>query len=260
MIRRQIELFLTALMFLTRVPCPSWVRHESDSLAKSTAYFPPIGMLVGGFGGLVAWVVARGYSPLVAVLAGMAATVIVTGAFHEDAFADVCDGFGGWTPERRLEIMRDSRVGSFGVVGIVLIVGLKAAVLCSLPVSRLPLAFVTAHTLGRWSCLALIRLSPYVTDAKSLAKPFADSVRLPQVALGTLFTVPLCLFSGLPTMIVLFALTLALCVLAGRFFRNWLGGISGDCLGAVNQIVEFACYAVLIHSAGIDTFVRSIGR
>ncbi|HZP83894.1 MAG TPA: adenosylcobinamide-GDP ribazoletransferase, partial [Chthonomonadaceae bacterium] len=127
--RAQLHAFFTALMFLTRIPCPPWVDHAPDSLARSAVYFPVVGVLVGGLGALAYRLVACGYSPALAALAGLATTVLVTGAFHEDAFADVCDGFGGWTPERRREIMRDSRVGSFGVVGLALLLGMKVALL-----------------------------------------------------------------------------------------------------------------------------------
>lgn len=245
--RAQLHAFFTALMFLTRIPCPSWVDHAPDSLARSVVYFPVVGVLVGSLGALVYRLVAFGYSPTMAALAGVAATVLVTGAFHEDAFADVCDGFGGWTPERRREIMRDSRVGSFGAVGLVLLIGMKVALLSGMPTAHAVSAFVIGHTFARWSALLLIRCFPYVTDSTSLAKPFASAVTAPRLVVGTLFTALIGLFSGPVTTAALFLLATLLCLGAGRFFRHWLGGITGDCLGAVNQVVEMLCYAVLVH-------------
>jgi adenosylcobinamide-GDP ribazoletransferase len=260
MIREHIQLFFTALMFLTRLPCALRGEHTPESLAKSSMYFPLVGLLVGGIGALVYRLVACGYSTTTAVLSGLAATAVVTGAFHEDAFADMCDGFGGWTPARRLEIMRDSRVGSFGVVGLVLLIGIKVTLLGSMPLSRALLAFLTAHTYARWSTILMIAHYPYVTDAASLAKPFAASVTRGRFAFATLVTALAGLLCGPMTALAMFLVTSLLCLGAGRFFGRWLGGLSGDCLGAVNQVVEALCYAVIVQSplleAGVNHLVR----
>jgi adenosylcobinamide-GDP ribazoletransferase len=243
--RDHLNRFFTALMFLTRLPCPRWVEHTPDALAKSTPYFPVVGLLVGGLGALVYRLAALVYAPVFAVICGIGATAIVTGAFHEDAFADVCDGFGGWTPERRLEIMRDSRVGSYGVVGLVLLIGAKIALLSGMSVSRATLAFLAAHTIARWSTLVLIARYPYVTDSASLAKPFASAVTPPRFLFATLPALLIGLLCGPIPAIGMFGATLLLCAGAGLFFRKWVGGISGDCLGAVSQIAELLCYAAV---------------
>jgi adenosylcobinamide-GDP ribazoletransferase len=247
-VREHLKTFFTALMFLTRIPCPRWVDHAPDSLAKSTMYFPLVGLLVGGLGACVSRLIGVLYPPLFAVLCGLSATVVVTGAFHEDAFADVCDGFGGWTPERRLEIMRDSRVGSFGVVGLVLLIGAKIALLSGLGLARVPLAFLAGHTLARWSTLVMIARFPSVTDSASMAAPFASAITLPRFLFATLIALLVSLLCGPASAAIMFVLTLLLCFGAGRFFNRWVGGISGDCLGAVNQVTELLCYAVLAAS------------
>lgn len=256
--RDQLKIFFTAVMFLTRIPCPSWVDHAPDSLAKSTVYFPLVGVLVGGIGALVYRLVACAYPPNFAALCGIAATVVITGAFHEDAFADVCDGFGGWTPQRRLEIMRDSRVGSFGVAGLVLLMGAKAMLLGDMPISHAPLAFLAAHAVARWSSLIMIARFPYVTDSASLARPFAAAVTPTRLLFATLFAAGVSMLCGPATAIALFGITLLLCQGAGTFFRKWVGGISGDCIGAVNQLVELLCYAVIVQSVGIETAARHL--
>ncbi len=254
--RDQLKIFFTAMMFLTRIPCPSWVDHAPDSLAKSTVFFPLVGVLVGGIGAGVYRLVACAYAPSFAALCGIAATVIVTGAFHEDAFADVCDGFGGWTPQRRLEIMRDSRVGSFGVAGLVLLLGAKAMLLGGMPVARALPAFLAAHAVARWSSLVLIGRFPSVTDASSLARPLAAAITPTRLLFGTFFAATAALLCGPATALALFAVTLLLCQGAGTFFRKWVGGISGDCIGAVNQLTELLCYAVIVQSVGLETAAR----
>jgi adenosylcobinamide-GDP ribazoletransferase len=256
--RDQLKIFFTAMMFLTRIPCPSWVDHAPDSLAKSTVYFPLIGVLVGGIGALVYRLIACAYSPNFAALCGIATTVIITGAFHEDALADVCDGFGGWTAQRRLEIMRDSRVGSFGVAGLVLLIGAKATLLGGMPISRAVAAFLAAHAVARWSSLIMIVRFPYVTDSDSLARPFAGAITPTRLLFGTLLAAATAALCSPATAIALFAITLLLCQGAGTFFRKWVGGISGDCIGAVNQLTELLCYAVIVQSSLLESATRHL--
>jgi adenosylcobinamide-GDP ribazoletransferase len=256
--REQIGLFFTALMFLTRIPCPVPTEHSPDKLARSAMYFPLVGLLVGAIGGIVYRLVAFGYAPAIAVICGIAATVIVTGAFHEDAVADVCDGFGRMDPAQRLEIMRDSRVGSFGVSGLILLIGLKAALLTSLPISRAPLAFIAAHACARWSSLVLVAKSASATDSGSLAAPFAGSVTPARLAFATVIAALAGLLLGPVTALAMLAATVLLCRAAGRFFAGWLGGISGDCLGAVNQVTEVLCYAIVVKSAILEAGLRHL--
>ncbi len=256
--RDQLKIFFTAMMFLTRIPCPKWVDHAPDNLAKSSVYFPLVGVLVGGIGAVVYHLVAYAYAPNFAALCGISATVVITGAFHEDAFADVCDGFGGWTPQRRLEIMRDSRVGSFGVAGLVLILGAKATLISAMPVSRATLAFLAAHAVARWSSLILMSRFASVTDSTSLARPFTSAITPTRMLLATLLAAAVALLCGPATAITLFAVTLLLCQGAGTFFRKWVGGISGDCIGAVNQLTELVCYAVIVQSVHLESFARHL--
>ena len=113
-------------MFYTRTPCPSWVDFEADHLNKATRYLPVIGWIIGGFTGLSFWMAIQLFDPLTSLLISLGISVLLTGAFHEDGFADACDGFGGgWTKPQILEIMKDSRVGPYGMVGLVLLFGLK---------------------------------------------------------------------------------------------------------------------------------------
>jgi adenosylcobinamide-GDP ribazoletransferase len=153
----QARLFFIALQFFTRLPIPRWVGYAPDWLQPATRYFPAVGIVVG----LVtagAYALSHYFWPQpVAVLIATAAGIYLTGALHEDGFADTCDGFGGgYTAERVIEIMKDSRIGAYGAIGIGLLLALKCVVLASLPGWSVIVALLAAHPLSRLasSCAA----------------------------------------------------------------------------------------------------------
>lgn len=238
--------FFTAVMFLTRLPVVQYADHQPDDLTRSVVYFPLVGMIVGAISGAVAYLVGLAFPPMVAVAFGLGATAIVTGCFHEDAFADVCDGFGGYEPKRRLEIMRDSRVGSFGVVGVVLLIAAKIGVITALSPKDAAFAFVATYAMGRWSILYMLWRSRYVTDPTSMAKPFVSGATLGRLFIGALIAVPAFAWFKFWPILPAFLLAIVITELASRFFRGWLGGITGDALGATNQVVELSCWMLLL--------------
>jgi adenosylcobinamide-GDP ribazoletransferase len=154
--------------------------------------------------------------------------------------------------------MRDSRVGSFGVAGLVLLIGMKAALLSAMPGRYTMLAFLVGHTLARWSTLPMVLCTPSVTDSSSLATPFAAALTVPRALLSTLLAAIVVVPCGPVTTFILFLAVLLLCLSAGRFLRGWVGGISGDGLGAVNQLTELLCYAILARSAALEAIVRHL--
>ena len=106
MIKKEIELFLIAIMFFTRIPCPKTLEFSNENLNKSTKYFSLVGLVVGSFGALTYWISLFLFPSNIALLISMISTIWITGSFHEDGFADVCDGFGGgWTKEKILLIL-----------------------------------------------------------------------------------------------------------------------------------------------------------
>ena len=124
--KRQLEYFFAALRFFTRLPVPGWVGHSAEQLNHAARYFPLVGIVVGAIGAAVTELAVLALPIGIAVMLGMAATVLVTGGFHEDGFADACDGFGGgWEKAQVLAIMKDSRVGSYAVIGLVLLLSTK---------------------------------------------------------------------------------------------------------------------------------------
>jgi adenosylcobinamide-GDP ribazoletransferase len=245
--RYQLELFFTALGFFTRIPVPGWVPFSTERLNHSARYFPLVGIVVGGVGAAVFWFARQWLPASLSVILSMAATVRLTGAFHEDGFADTCDGLGGgWDKAQVLTIMKDSRIGSYGTVGMVLMLLAKAAALVEIAAHGTPAAItamIAAHALSRFASTSLIHTLPYVReDATSKSKPLArqlTDMELFVAGLGGL--APLLLLGWIE------ALGAAVAVLivtwwAARVFRQRLGGYTGDCLGAAQQGTELATY------------------
>ena len=254
--------FLLALQFFTRVPVTGrlaqWVGFSPQMLRASAAHLPGIGWLVGGVAAAVFVAVHAGLpgvaGALAAALLSTVATVMLTGAFHEDGLADVADGLGGSAQrDRALEIMKDSRIGAFGAVALVLALGLKFALIAMLAGRGLPavaVAIVGAHVLSRLMPLFIIRWLPYVGDSgASKAKPLADAISAGALAMAVLWSVPAValLLYGHDVVHVVASL-LAAVLAAGwmaRLFLRRLQGFTGDGLGATQQVCELAIYLAL---------------
>jgi adenosylcobinamide-GDP ribazoletransferase len=248
-----LKLFFTALMFYTRLPVPRGIDHSEDLLNRSTIFFPFIGWIVGAIGIGAYWLGTILFPPELAVLFSMIATIWVTGAFHEDGFADVCDGFGGgWTAEQILTIMKDSRLGTYGTVGLGLLLAVKFFALKSLLGVEafgwaVALKYVSAHSLSRLTATAMMRTLLYARlDETSKVKPVAKGISVGQFAIaagfGLLPLLILSVFTGLWIYLAfLIPLLLVLWRLA-RFFQKWIGGYTGDCLGATQQLAEVVVY------------------
>ena len=242
----ELRLFFIAVQFFTRVPIPNWVGFEPAWLHQCARYFPAVGLAVGAVAALVLWGAAQLFALPVAVLLSMAATLVLTGGFHEDGWADSCDGLGGHVSrERALEIMKDSRIGAYGAMGLVLMLGLKAATLASLPLGWGCAALLIGHTASRSASTALIRFLPYAGDIEhAKAKPLAQHISNAGCVVACVWPVPLAAALALwqPLWWVPAAGSLLLAVVGGwacaRWLRRRLGGVTGDTLGATQQITE----------------------
>ena len=243
-IHREWQRLLLALQFLTRVPVHTAVFNAAE-LNRSARYFPLIGALVGAAGALVFATAARWWPLPVAVLLSMAATVWLTGGFHEDGLADTCDGLGGAVSrERALAIMKDSRIGSYGALGLVLMLGLKAALLGAQgSTTRTACALVFAHAVSRAAPVVLLALLPYAGDAEhAKAKRMAQQVQRADVTIALLLAGAIAVLLAGPLGLGHTASALAAAVIATAAMRRWLrrrlGGYTGDTLGATQQGVE----------------------
>jgi len=246
--KREIRVFFTALMFFTRIPCPKWVDHSEEYLNKASKYFPVIGIIIGSVSAFIYWLFQLIFPAEIALIFSMISSVIITGAFHEDGFADVCDGFGGgWTKEKILLIMKDSRLGTFGVIGLGLILLLKWSVLKYFPVNTLMIALVSGHAISRLNAVSLIFTDDYARDDDtSKSKPLATKMSPGELIFAMLFGIaPLILFANVYVLLVLVPLLFVRWYFS-RYFKKWIGGYTGDCLGAVQQVSEIVFYLSLI--------------
>ncbi len=246
--KKEIHIFFTALMFFTRIPCPKWVNHDPEYLKLSSKYFPLVGIIVGGIGALVFYGASFVFSTEISLLLSMFATIYTTGAFHEDGFADVCDGFGGgWTKDKILLIMKDSRLGTYGTIGLLLILSIKFAALRETEVYYIPLIIISGHSLSRFIATTLIFTHPYVRDTEdSKAKPAAKSMSLQMVLISGLFGIaPLLFFKNPMIFLTLIPMYLSKMFLGAKF-KKWIGGQTGDCAGAVQQLSEMLFYLTFI--------------
>ncbi|MCU6433015.1 adenosylcobinamide-GDP ribazoletransferase [Undibacterium sp. Jales W-56] len=250
----QIRLFFIALQFFTRIPIPSWVGFEAAWLHQASRYFPAVGWVVALLTAAVFGITHLLLPQAVAVILSTAAGIWLTGAFHEDGFADVCDGFGGgMTPERVLEIMKDSRIGAYGAIGICLMLLGKLTVLASMPAQYVIPALLLAHPLSRLAACSLIYALDYAR-LEGKAKPLAQHMSGAEFLIaGSTVLLPVALllyWQFVPLNNTIFAailLILASWWLARMFVRR-IGGYTGDCLGAVQQLSEVAFYIGLCSS------------
>lgn len=269
-----IRHYLLSLQFFTRIPVTGkladWVGYSPALLRASAGHFPGVGVLVGllvaGFTALLLLLLPpTGLAPLVAATLGTVLGVLVTGAFHEDGLADVADGLGGSADRARaLEIMKDSRVGAFGAIAVVLVLLSKVSLLALLGDISGPLmvlALLLAHVVSRTWPLLTIRLLVHVGDAAgSKSKPLADQISVRALATGLLWllltllamlwlqssTAWVALDGGDDRLLAALASALvgsiAAWALMARWFWRRLGGFTGDCLGATQQVCELAFY------------------
>ena len=264
----ELRMFFVAFQFLTRVPVPAWVGSgfEPGWLNRCVVHFPLVGALVGIAGAAVLWLASLWWTPLVAALLAVAVTVWITGAFHEDGLADTFDALGGNVPrERALEIMKDSRIGTFGAAALGLGLALRVSLLADAASTNLTsavLALLASHVLGRAAAVGVMAWLPYGGDAAhAKAKPLATAV--PQsTATGALLAAAI-LIAGIAALAALVipastvdkawrwsAAVLAavgVVLLMRRWLRARLGGYTGDTLGATEQLTEVAVLMALTY-------------
>lgn len=247
-IKNELIYFATALMFFTRIPVPFTIPYSVEIMNKSQKYFAWVGLLVGLVNAVVLYLSYQLFNLDIAIVLMMISSVLLTGAFHEDGFTDVCDSFGGgYGKEKILTIMKDSRVGAYGAVGIILLFALKfysIQALGTIDLFKTLGLIVLAHTASRFIAGTMIYTHRYVTDIDvSKSKPLANKP-LDGSALMVSFISVLVSFLLIPDwrLILAFALAYLGKICLGWYFKKHIGGYTGDCLGSVQQVTEVLFY------------------
>jgi len=254
-IKYQWQLFSLAVMFFSRLPVSNNIPYSALRMNQANRYFSMVGLLIGGILALVFYVIQPIFPLEVAIILLMISSVLLTGAFHEDGLADMADGMGGgYTVENRLLIMKDSRIGTYGSVSLLLALLLKFYLLLILAQhSQLIFSLIFAYGLSRALAASLIFNTQYVSDSEdSKSKPLAAQQSLTELLLNIIVAVLPCLFIKeiFPELFNILLLTIASLFIFRFCFRRWLiariGGFTGDCLGAAQQISELIIYLVFV--------------
>lgn len=260
-IKYEWRLLLVAVQFLTRLPVPQFANYNPQWLHESSRHFSAVGLLVGLLCAGVFWLSSLLFTPLVAAVLSTAFGIKLTGAFHEDGLADSCDGLGGGlTRARTLVIMKDSRLGTYGVLGLVSALLLKISLLASMPLSVAIVALIIGHTASRLLCISLLALLPYGGEIEhAKAKPMAQQLTPLQGLLSSGWLIlagvlVMLLFPNTVQQIGIWQWSLALLLgivatdYMRRLLRRRLNGYTGDGLGATQQLSEIAIYIGLAAS------------
>lgn len=238
---REWRNLILALGFFTRIPVPSVDNFQESDLNSASKYFPLVGWLIGAIAALVFWLSCQIFTQDIAIILSMIASIYATGAFHEDGLTDAVDGLGGgWEKEQVLTIMQDSRIGSYGAVAIILTLLLKYTALTHLAIWMVPLVLIAGHSVSRLCAVLVIATQSYVKSSGK-AKPLAT-----QLSKRDLF---IALFFGLLPLVFLnsiYCFALGFVALVWAWFSvvisKRIGGYTGDCLGATQQLTEVAFY------------------
>lgn len=234
------KLFFLALSFYTRLPCPKALDYQR--LPQASVFLPAVGWLVGGLSAAAFYLADTVWPQTTAAIVAVVAGIFLTGAFHEDGFADVCDGFGGgYGKQRILEIMKDSAIGVYGALGLMLLILLKISLLGSMPSRAVPWVLLAGHSISRLMPLLLMRRYHYAREENSKGGAAAYRPSLADLFFAAGIALPPFLLLPALSLWALLAVLIASLWLGGYFNRH-IGGYTGDCLGACQQVAETVFY------------------
>ncbi len=236
-----------ALLFYSRVPIPFKVECTSEILSRALKYLPLVGLIVGAIGFAAFWVASLFLTHQVAVLVAIIAMVLSTGAFHEDGFADFCDGFGGgYGKEAILRIMKDSHIGCYGVIGLVLVFMLRYSLLSSFGVEDMAAVLVISQGASRFAPVVMVRVSRYARTESSKSSQSALGIGVSGVVFAAVVALsPLAIFGWCFGVVYILAMGL-LVVLSRLYIHRQIEGFTGDVLGALQIATEILFYVVLL--------------
>lgn len=241
--KQQLNIFFNALSYYSRIPTPHSVRYGEQELSQAFGYFPLVGIIVGviGYG---CWALGDALFPApCALLMAMSAMALATGGLHEDALADLFDGFGGGRDrEAILRIMKDSCVGTYGVLALIFSIALKYGALAALPTDVLLPVLVAAAAASRLFPVLLVRTSRYLRSTEGKAGHTRLGIDGLTLGIATLFGITPLLYFGWLFALVYVGLATILLIGYRRYLHLKIGGFTGDTLGALQQFAEMLFY------------------
>ena len=244
--KQQFNLFFLALGFFSRIPMPRWIDYSPENLNRASRYFTLVGWLLGGLVALVFLAADYLFSNSISLWLAMAFSLLLTGAFHEDGLADTADGFGGaFAREKKISIMKDSRIGTYGATALVM--ALLGKYLLLIENAQIALSIVIAYALSRAVAASLVFDMRYVADDDgSKSKPLANNQSRTDLIILLATCLPVFLLLPWQKAVLIIATLILLRYAAKFYFQKQIGGYTGDCLGAAQQISELTIYALLL--------------
>jgi adenosylcobinamide-GDP ribazoletransferase len=239
---RILEDIATAFQFLTRLPLVR-LTYKPDALVRAAKFFPLVGLAVGAGDAGIYRLLSPHLPVVIVALAIVLFSTLMTGALHEDGLADTADALGGgWNRDQTLEIMRDSRIGSFGALAIAFSIGGRTALLTYLPLTCFIQYVISADVLCRWTMLPLGLGLPAAREGASQGARIAGRISGGSVVVGTLFSFGVVGYLLRSSMIIPIAAASVVTLLSGLYYRHRIDGITGDCFGATSQLTLAAVY------------------
>ena len=241
-LRRLFEEIVVAFQFLTRIPMPA-IEFETGSLARAIRFFPLVGLVIGAGAVLLQHILLPHLTRSLTALLVLVYLILITGGLHEDGLADAADGFGGGRDKTHtLLILKDSRIGSYGALALVLSLLSRYLLLGSLPLQHFAAYLISAQVLSRWTALPLSFLLDPAREQQGQGARIAGLTSIPLLLVGTLFAFAIVSFglrraAAAPLLAASFT-----AALTGFYYYKKIGGVTGDCFGATNQLAEIAVY------------------
>jgi adenosylcobinamide-GDP ribazoletransferase len=230
-----------AFQFLTRLPVPP-VTFAPDGLARSVKFFPLVGLVIGSGAALLEKLLGPHLGRPASAVVVLLYLVLITGCLHEDGLTDIADGLGGWNPEQRLDILRDSRIGTYGAAALVFSLLSRAVLLGGLPLEHFTAYLISAHVLCRWSTLPLSYYLPAARDSEGQGARIARLTSASSLIAGSVFTIVTVMVALRRAAIAPVLSAIAIPLLSSFVYMRKFGGVTGDCFGATNQLTEIAVY------------------
>jgi adenosylcobinamide-GDP ribazoletransferase len=241
-IRRLGNEIVVAFQFLTRIPMPS-IAFEADSLSRAIKYFPLVGLVVGSGAVLVQKILRFHMNPRLVAVVVLIYLVLITWCLHEDGLADTADGLGGGgTKDQILAIMKDSRIGSYGATAVMLSLLVRYLLLASLPLEHFAAYVISSHVLCRWSSLPLSYFVPPARERDGQGARIAKLTSLASLTFGSIFSFAVVAFALRWSAVAPVLVAILTFAASGWFYARKIGGVTGDCFGATNQLTEIAVY------------------